>query len=252
MLIIRQKQMDTFREAALARFTNETVKHISEFTPAHFEALGYAAIREIVTMAIDRAKGYGLTKRGPVILFVEMMFLFGSFFDKDPQYPWIEEILSETDEICQEEIADKLYHNTADYLDNVSCLEYQQRALERLSSTNLKAIPKVKEDDRGFFLNEMAMCLHRIYPEKYEFSGEDAIRGLIQNVIKSAEYHLPSVSWGPALFSTMSFFLGHKCFSDPQFPWIQETFDNDIFDKQQIADFVYSKMKEHIKVAMLQ
>jgi len=248
MLIIRKEQIGKFNEAALARFINETIVHIKEFTPAHCEDLGDDTVREVVKMGIDRARGYGLDKHGPCVLFVEMMFLFGSFFDTDPQYPWGGKILSLSETIDQMELADRLYLKTTEYLDNVACLEHQQRALERLNNTNLKEPLKSKEDGIGFALDEMVMCLHRIYPEKYEFSGEDAIRKLVRNAINLAEYHLPSVVWGPTLFSIMSFFLGHKCFSDPQFTWIHKAFNNDGSEEPQIADLVYSKMKEHFKL----
>ena len=40
-----------------------------------------------------RAEGYGFTNRGPLRLFIEMMFLCGSGFDTDPQYPAVGAVL---------------------------------------------------------------------------------------------------------------------------------------------------------------
>ena len=87
MLQIRFDQMKVFEEAAWLHFEDEMVVHSREFSPKLCAVLGEEQLRVALRQAIKRAGGYGFTFRGPVRLYIELMFLFGSHFDTDPQYP---------------------------------------------------------------------------------------------------------------------------------------------------------------------
>lgn len=67
---------------------------------------------------MTRAKAYGFTNRGSIRLFIEMIFLFGSGFDTDPQYPWAATILADSSE--QMYRAERLYEKIIDYQEKVS------------------------------------------------------------------------------------------------------------------------------------
>ena len=79
--------MLAFEQAALRRFEDEMVVHSKDFSPLLCEIIGEDQLRVAVRQAMARAAGYGFTYRGPIRLFIEMMFLCGSAFDTDPQYP---------------------------------------------------------------------------------------------------------------------------------------------------------------------
>ena len=93
MLQIREEQMAVFEQAALRRFEDEMVVHSKIFSPRLCEVLGEEQLRVALRRAMARAGGYGFSYRGPIRLFIEFMFLFGSAFDTDPQYPWAGKIL---------------------------------------------------------------------------------------------------------------------------------------------------------------
>jgi hypothetical protein len=48
-----------------------------------------------VRRGVARAVELGFTKRGPIRLFLELEWLFGTGFDTDPQIPWAGEVLSD-------------------------------------------------------------------------------------------------------------------------------------------------------------
>ena len=97
MLVIRPEQMEVFKEAALRSFESEMVAHLAEFSPPLFKAIGEEQMRKAIQFGIDRAGSYGFDFRGPVRLYLELMLLFGSHFDTDPQYPWAAAILTNQD-----------------------------------------------------------------------------------------------------------------------------------------------------------
>ena len=93
MLKIRPTQMIVFEKASLRRFEDEMVVHSKEFTPRLYEVLGEEQLRVALRQAMKRADTYGFTNRGPIRLYIELMFLYGSDFDTDPQYPAIGKVL---------------------------------------------------------------------------------------------------------------------------------------------------------------
>ena len=98
MLVIRQAQMEAFRRAALLAFENQMVVHSKDFAPKLCRTIDDTQLREALRRAMDRAGGHGLTNRGPIRLFIELTFHFGSTFDTDPQYPWAAEVLHADDD----------------------------------------------------------------------------------------------------------------------------------------------------------
>jgi len=93
MLAIRTEQMKTFEQAAMRRFEDEMVEHSKDLSPRLCEVIGDEQLRVALRSAICRAMAYGFTYRGPIRLFIEMMFFCGSSFDTDPQYLRFGELL---------------------------------------------------------------------------------------------------------------------------------------------------------------
>jgi hypothetical protein len=225
MLIIRQNQMDVFRKLALAQFEEAMLAHSKSFSPHLCEVIGDDQLRTVVRTALDRAGRYKFTNRGPLRLFIELGFLFGSGFADDPQYPWASEILRSTDgQMCR---AEKLHAKSTEYLEIVSGPDnhYTNQALERLSvaARERRHRPLPARDQFGItMLQEMA----RIFPQKSEYVGHDALEALIsEGVAEAARHRLPSVL-GEGLVVILMFAFGHGCTQDPLYPWISRTLND--------------------------
>ncbi len=94
MLTIRKEQMAVFREPAINDYVKRTVAHLKESFPEKCEALGDLKVREMVQYGIQRAASYGITTEGDVRRYIDLMFMFGSDFDQDPELPWVGSILN--------------------------------------------------------------------------------------------------------------------------------------------------------------
>ena len=118
MIIIREEQMKVFEDAALRRFEDEMVVHSKEFTPRLCKVLGDKQLRVALRQAMERSGTYGFTNRGPIRLYIELMFLCGSDFDTDPQYPAVGVILNAPgDQMLR---AEQIYAGVLDYQEKVS------------------------------------------------------------------------------------------------------------------------------------
>lgn len=83
-MIIRKEQMEAFDRLPFQNFENEAIEHARKFAPKHCEVLSEDTTRTAVRAGIQRAGRYAFTGRGPVNLFLDLMFLLGSEFDNDP------------------------------------------------------------------------------------------------------------------------------------------------------------------------
>jgi hypothetical protein len=220
MLVIRQEQMEDFNQVARARFEDEMVAHSKDFSPRLCEVIGEEQLRVALRSAIQRAEAYRFTNRGPIRLFIELMFLFGSAFDTDPQYPWAAEILRASDDQMQR--AERLYEKTLDYQEKVSGPDAvnTRKALEGLLTlAEQQALPFSDKDFTPGILREMS----RIFPQKAAYIGEERLREVVQEGRAEAKKCLFITVRGEGLMIVLMFAFGHGCTDDPLYPWITRT-----------------------------
>lgn len=224
MLTIRPQQEQAFRKASLRRFEDEMVEHLNAFAPKHCEVIGEPAVRNVIQLGMDRAKRYGFTHRGPVRSYLELMVMFGSYFDSDPQLPWVGEILNDRSQPDQMARADRLYHRTEEYLDEVvgPDNEYYMESLRRISQARIEDFPV----SGGDFEGAAVKALNTFYPQKCESMEQPRLRILIQGCIKNATEYGVSTWSAVLLFIVLAFTLGYGCAADPQFPWIGTTLND--------------------------
>ncbi|MDH5180272.1 MAG: hypothetical protein OEZ39_08105 [Gammaproteobacteria bacterium] len=219
MLRIRKEQIQAFEIAALHNFENEMVEHSRNFTPKLCEVLGEEKLRIAIKHAMSRASEYGFTNRGPIRLYIEMTYLFGSDFDTDPQYPIFNLILNEDND--QMVRAEKLHNEITTYLADIAGPNAENvfSALESVASFSRK--PMNLSSER--FHNEIKQELVMAFPKKTEYVGDDGLNKLIDNGRKLAKkYEFPEIR-GDTLLIILMFAFGHGCTNDPLYPWIRNT-----------------------------
>lgn len=242
MLVIREEQMQAFAQNAKERFEAETVQHISLFAPRQFEILGEKTIHRIVSLGMERAEGYGFTNRGPARFYIELMFMFGSDFDTDPQYPWAAELLAGQNSSDQMNRADQLHQRALHYIETVAGnnLEYEREALNRIvgpvpltfSGTDAGSIP-------AFF--------KRLYPQKCEFLGDSILEDLVKRGASSARAYSESPK-AVLIFAGLMLIFGHGCLTDLQFPWIANTLETGTpGDEDRKIERLYSKTRVYLE-----
>lgn len=238
MLKIRPEQIEVFRQTSLQKFEDEMIIHSQNFSPILSKVLGEEQLRVAVHSAINRADTYGFTNRGSIRLFIELMFLFGSGFDTDPQYPWIANILK--DSSFEMERAEQLYQKILEYQDVVS----GKNAIN--TNDALKKIPSIAQQITNLsaenFSSEMLNRMVYVFPEKADFIGKQALAILIDEastVAKQADF--PTYR-GCAIVAVLMYAFGHSCVNDPLYPWIYNALhDEKIITPQARAERLEKK-----------
>ncbi len=225
MLIIRSEQKDSFREAARKGFETEMLTHLRKFSPALFQAAGEEQMFKAVQLGIESAESYGFTFRGPIRLYLELMLLFGSRFDTDPQYPWAIEILNDRASALQMRRADLLYEKTLDYREKVAGPDdaYTLEAYRKIAIRDQQPL-NISSEDLAY---TMQREIERLYPQKAAYVGEAGLEALILEGIKEARLHGFSAARGVMVIIMLMLALGHGCTDDPLYPWIARTLKNE-------------------------
>lgn len=240
MLIIRKEQWQLFEDLSFQDFLDEMVDHIKEFTPQQFDSIGKENVRQIVKLGISKAETYDLTYHSTVKFYLELMFMFGSDFDLDPQYPWINEILEEGADWNQIERGDEIYEKVMDYHETVigSNCEYEIKALQNVIQVPFIEFQELNTEKPEKILNRIKM----IYPQKWNYLGESSLKKLYNQSVRIARNYRINNNAGTAVSFALMFSLGHGCFNDLQFAWISNTVNSLHTDPDEKTQQLYLKM----------
>jgi hypothetical protein len=238
-VIIRREQMKIFEEAALQAFEDEMTWHLYEFSPRHAAVIGEENVRLTIRRGVARAGRYGLTHRGPVRLYLDLTFMFGSDFDTDPQLPWAAAILG-SGAVDQMERAEQLHAGARWYSDAVAGpkFEYAKEAFARARRVRYEhlRIPP------GEFEEGCLTHLRAVHPEKYAYVGREALTELIREGVGAAAHRHVSGEPEALFWILLMFAMGHGFASDPLFPWVSSTLDNPgLGTPNQRVEKLYSK-----------
>jgi hypothetical protein len=218
-MIIRETQIKALERVSIDNFVLGMSAHCRDFSPQLCKTLKEEELESAVREGIARAETHGFTQRGPVRFYLDLMIVFGSGFDTDPQYTWAAEILTQKEEMTQMQRSEALHEKTVDYLENVDGEknEYTLQALQELSD-RLKAGLTF---DRENFGENMLSLMKEVHPRKCKETGEEALRQLIkdgrQKAIREFEFKEPRAV---ALVVVLAFAFGHRFDADPFLPWI--------------------------------
>ncbi len=249
MLIIRKEQMEIFEQTALRNFENDMIDHLKDFSPGHSRALGPDGVRKTVRLGIDRAATYGLTDRGPVMFYIEMMFMLGSYFDSDCQYPWAPRILTDETIEQQAERADTLFDQLMEFVDMAAGpgREYAIESLTKAGRLDFKELCHVQTGMKADLLSR----LRHNYPQKCRFIGEAALNELVEKGRETAQNYSLENDAGIICFTWLMFTLGHGFDRDPLYPWCESILNSeDIDDPLKRAEKLYSVFRVYITKAI--
>ena len=243
MLIIRSEQLKVFEAAAVRRYEDEMGAHLAAVSPQLFKALGEEQMRRAIRFGIGRADSYGFTFCGPVRVYLELMLLFGSHFDSDPQYPWAAAILSDRDTETQMERAALLREMTLEYKDEVGDPANADtlRALRNILARVRQPLLISSED----FVSAMLQQIKLVHPQRAAYVGDEGLEALIHRGIDESQRSRFTTVRGMALVVMLMMALGHKCAEDPLYPWIARTMnDETITDPEARARLLLSGLDQ--------
>ena len=239
--------MKAFEAAAAKGFQDSMVEHVGEFFPKHLAVLGEPAIREVVSLGIDRGSIYGFVTEHDLCLYIDLMLLLGSLYDEDPQYPWVEAILNDKGIADNAGRAERLYDEAMAFLDAAAGEEGEHltRALVALRKTPLK---EAWQPGPGTLEDRVLAQLRALWPQKCERVGAGPLGLMIARGVEAAGGFHVSHEFGALVYVVLMFFLGSGFGADPQHRWAQAVL-NDASPAARAgkADRLYEAAMAHLE-----
>jgi len=131
MLRIRKEQNDELAKVALKRFEDGMVIHLNECFPEECKALGAEATRATIRYGMERAADYDIVSQRDICIYTDVMFVFGTDFDKDPNLPWAGQILSDKSlKDRPHEKTDKLYDAALENIETAAGIKLEPKDMK--------------------------------------------------------------------------------------------------------------------------
>lgn len=109
MLIIRDDQMDPLRAIASSAYRHRLANHLKQVFPERCAALGQRELYSAIDHGIATAARYGLKSEREVCKFIDLMFVFGRYFDLPSEQPWAARVLQDRSTRTATELTDALF-----------------------------------------------------------------------------------------------------------------------------------------------
>ena len=246
MLKVRAEQLKAFEDAAAQRLEDRMAAHLRELAPQHCNAVGEENLRKVVRTGIERAANYGLTFRGPVRFYLDLMIMLGSDFDTDPQYPWAAAILEDPAISGQMDRAEQLHEMAMKYSAEVfgQDYEHEKAAVHRAGAAKFQDLPSFVGGSMADFIG----YFEKIFPEKVHFISEPPIATLAELGNTLSEQYRLDAGRGPAVVAGLMFAFGHGVTTDPQFPWIADTIVKDMQNPSARAERLFQRAMTYLRL----
>ena len=220
---IHAHQVKAFEQAAWRRFEMEMLEHSKSFSPHLTAILGDEQLLVALRAAMARAWGYGFTNRGPIRLYIELMFLCGSAFDTDPQYALLGQALRDpSDQMWR---AEQIHEGHNRYMEEVAGRKNinVRNSLRELAKLVREPIFGSAADFDVVLRREMK----RVFAKRYLYIGEEGITKLIEEGKSISTAYAFTEPRQMGLIVILMFAFGHGCTNDPLYPWISNTLQDD-------------------------
>lgn len=116
LLRVRNEFAELLTDPTFPDIATHALVMLNKIFPQKYRTVGEPCLRAVIPVGLQRASDYGVTSRRGQLIYLALMFTFGSGFDSDPQLADCALILKNA-ELDGQEKAEKLHQLTASYVE---------------------------------------------------------------------------------------------------------------------------------------
>ena len=118
LLRARERSFESLAETNTGNLTRDIRSCLSSLYPQQYNALAKSSLKSLMELGQASAGRYGVGTHEGILLYVHLMFLIGSHFDRDPLHPWAAAVLEDESVTDPQQKARKLYEAAMARLDH--------------------------------------------------------------------------------------------------------------------------------------
>lgn len=102
--------------ASSEEFTNEALIRLERIWPEKYHQIGEKNLRSLIQKGISAARTYNIESEPGTLMYIGMMYMLGSGFDRDPLFSWAHQVLNNREEQNETAGLERLHSEAINYL----------------------------------------------------------------------------------------------------------------------------------------
>ena len=117
LLNARKLSLPAYDENSTGKIETRIMDLLSKIWPEKYARLEDDTVGRLIRTGLANAGGYGIASDRGFVLYLVLMFMAGSGFDRDPQFPWATKVLTGTSIGDESQKIDRLHAEAIAFLD---------------------------------------------------------------------------------------------------------------------------------------
>lgn len=117
LLRVREISTEGFAQTPTTNVGDIAATQLQKIWPRKCHQMGEMTLCRLIRDAIESAKVYNITTERGVVVYTALLFLLGSDFDKDLQFPWADRVLNDEAISDQNTRVDRLYKEAMAFME---------------------------------------------------------------------------------------------------------------------------------------
>jgi len=224
----------------------ETLREeFKQMFPSRTRVLGEENLNLFLTHQQKRAKHYRYVYYEDLKRYALIAFYLGTYFDEDPFYPWVEEIMKwdEAFGIKVDGLMEKFQMLSQQTLGED--FVFFVKALEKFQALPLQSIEKFTKYEH------LVDALKHIYPQRVKAVGEERLYEELKTQKRELDQYEIHNALGTFTYLSTKFMLGSFVLKDPLYAWVgkyvHKTYENDKEKSRALYFKGMSRVKREIR-----
>jgi len=209
--------------------------------PKRCRILGDTHLTAVIKHCQERANYYNYTHSDELSQYITLAFYLGTYFDEDPLYPWVQEILSKDDALGVR--LDTLNRKFLTLIVSTMSEDFSLmiEAFYKFLQIKKEHIVNLKNH------NEIVNILSAVYPERMHIIGEENFRHIIEAQYDKLKTYNIYTPLGVYTHASVVFLLGSKVDKDPLYAWVGKYLNASYLSQEEKLDVLYEKTMHRVR-----